>query len=307
MDNIYAKTTEKAKREIMVGISEKEFLEAVRYNGNGLVPAIAQDEDTKDVLMLAYMNEEALKLSIATSFATYYSRSRRALWKKGETSGHYQHIVSIAVDCDGDCILMKVKQTEVACHTGKFTCFYRKLDNTINTTVPTKKEPDTALTQKIETQRILSISEPPASYNATHNSKSPIISEPADTYDTSSVSEPTASYNASQNGNSSMISEPAATYNTSMTDVLKDLLYVITDRRNNPREGSYTSSLFLKGMDKIAKKVGEEAAEVIIAAKNNSRKEITYEASDLIYHLMVLLVESGVHIDDIYNELKNRR
>lgn len=194
----------------------------VKFNQDGLVPAIAQDLGTGEVLMLAYMNEEALRLTKETGIAHYYSRSRQALWKKGETSGHIQEVKGIYYDCDGDAVLLKVNQIGAACHTGNYSCFfneekgYKDLSNTI-----------------------------------------------------------------------------------------KDLYKVIIDRKKNPQEGSYTQYLFDKGIDKILKKIGEEAAEVIIGAKND-KQELIYEASDLIYHLMVLLVNEGVTPSEIMEELRGR-
>lgn len=194
----------------------------IKFNQDGLVPAIAQDVGTGEVLMLAYMNEEALRLTKETGIAHYYSRSRQALWKKGETSGHIQEVKGIYYDCDGDAVLLKVNQIGAACHTGNYSCFfneekgYKDLSNTI-----------------------------------------------------------------------------------------KDLYKVIIDRKKNPQEGSYTQYLFDKGIDKILKKIGEEAAEVIIGAKND-KQELIYEASDLIYHLIVLLVNEGVTPADIMEELRGR-
>jgi phosphoribosyl-ATP pyrophosphohydrolase/phosphoribosyl-AMP cyclohydrolase len=194
----------------------------VKFNQDGLVPAIAQDVGTGEVLMLAYMNEEALRLTKETGIAHYYSRSRQALWKKGETSGHIQEVKGIYYDCDGDAVLLKVNQIGAACHTGNYSCFfneekgYKDLSNTI-----------------------------------------------------------------------------------------KDLYKVIIDRKKNPQEGSYTQYLFDKGIDKILKKIGEEAAEVIIGAKND-KQELIYEASDLIYHLIVLLVNEGVTPAEIMEELRGR-
>jgi phosphoribosyl-ATP pyrophosphohydrolase/phosphoribosyl-AMP cyclohydrolase len=194
----------------------------VKFNQDGLVPAIAQDVGTGEVLMLAYMNEEALRLTKETGIAHYYSRSRQALWKKGETSGHIQEVKGIYYDCDGDAVLLKVNQIGAACHTGNYSCFfneekgYKDLSNTI-----------------------------------------------------------------------------------------KDLYKVIIDRKKNPQEGSYTQYLFDKGIDKILKKIGEEAAEVIIGAKND-KQELIYEASDLIYHLIVLLVNEGVTPSEIMEELRGR-
>ena len=194
----------------------------VKFNQDGLVPAIAQDVGTGEVLMLAYMNEEALRLTKETGIAHYYSRSRQALWKKGETSGHIQEVKGIYYDCDGDAVLLKVNQIGAACHTGNYSCFFNE----------EKGYKD-------------------------------------------------------------------------LSNTLKDLYKVIIDRKKNPKEGSYTQYLFDKGIDKILKKIGEEATEVIIGAKND-KQELIYEASDLIYHLIVLLVNEGVTPAEIMEELRGR-
>ncbi|HOA96375.1 bifunctional phosphoribosyl-AMP cyclohydrolase/phosphoribosyl-ATP diphosphatase HisIE [Acetivibrio saccincola] len=216
-----------------------EILNSIKFDDRGLIPVIAQDHSTNEVLMMAYMNKEALEKSLETGKVHYFSRSRNKLWQKGETSGHYQYIKSIKVDCDGDALLIKVEQVEGACHTGHFSCFYREIS-------------DEGLK---ETQKK--------------------VFDEKEVYDGSKV--------------------------------LKEVYDVIVDRTINPKEGSYTNYLFEKGLDKILKKVGEEASEVIIAAKNKDKGEIVYEISDLFYHLFVLMVERGVKLEDIYNELKKRR
>mgnify|MGYP000465861735 FL=1 len=218
----------------------KELLEQIKFDSNGLVPAIAQDYKTNEVLMMAYMNEEAFIKSMETGKVHYFSRSRNKLWLKGETSGHFQMIKSINLDCDGDTILVKVEQIEAACHTGHYSCFYRELD----------KDGVKETSDKV--------------------------------FDEESVY-----------GDKSK--------------VLKEVYDVIVDRRINPKEGSYTNYLFEKGIDKMLKKVGEEASEVIIASKNTDNGEVIYEISDLIYHLSVLMVERGINFDDIFDELKKRR
>lgn len=194
----------------------------IRYNEDGLVPAIAQDIATGEVLMLAYMNEESLKLTLETHIAHYYSRSRKEIWKKGESSGNIQEVKGFYYDCDADTILLKVNQTGVACHTGRYSCFFNQVEGTKD-----------------------------------------------------------------------------------YKNTLAELYKLILDRKMNPIEGSYTNYLFNEGIDKILKKVGEESAEVIIGAKNN-RDELIYESSDLIYHLLVLLVNEGVSLGDIYEELGKR-
>ena len=201
-----------------------KFIKDIKFDENGLVPAVVQDINTKKVLMLAYMNEDSIKKTLETGLATYYSRSRQELWTKGLTSGNTQKLIKMSYDCDGDTILLEVDQKGVACHTGEYSCFFNE-------------------TFKDEAYSEFS---------------------------------------------------------------LKDLYDQIVDRKSNPVEGSYTNYLFDKGIDKILKKVGEENAEVIIAAKNTDVSELQYELSDLVYHAMVLMVERGLTLEDIMNELKKR-
>ena len=209
------------KKEGIIDLSE------IKFDENGLVPVVVQSIETNDVLMLAYMNKEALDLTIQDGVATYYSRSRKSLWKKGETSGHYQYVKSLSYDCDGDSILLKVIQIGVACHTNKMSCFFNEI---ISSDLETKK-----------------------------------------------------SY------------------------LLEELYATIAERKKNPIEGSYTNYLFNKGLDKILKKVGEETAEVIIASKNKSSSEMIYEISDLVYHTLVLMVNEGIELRSIEEELKGRQ
>ncbi|ODM26761.1 bifunctional phosphoribosyl-AMP cyclohydrolase/phosphoribosyl-ATP diphosphatase HisIE [Acetivibrio mesophilus] len=217
------------------------ILEEIKFDDRGLLPVITQDYKTNEVLMMAYMNEEALKKSLETGKVHYFSRSRNKLWLKGETSGHFQIIKSINIDCDGDTLLIKVEQVEAACHTGHYSCFYREVSGD-----ELKETSD----KVFDEQKVY----------AAENAK-----------------------------------------------ILQDVYDVIVDRTIHPKEGSYTNYLFEKGLDKILKKVGEETAEVIIGAKNKDKGEIVYEISDLIYHLLVLMVERGVKLEDIYEELKKRR
>lgn len=195
---------------------------------DGLIPVVVQDYKTCEVLMVAYMNEEAYENTIRTGRMTYYSRSRKELWVKGETSGHFQFLKELRIDCDNDTILAKVHQLGAACHTNNYSCFYREL---------CRKE--------------------------------------------------FAGYNP--------------------LTVLTEDYDVIRERKDNPKEGSYTNYLFDKGIDKILKKCGEEATEIIIAAKNPNAEELKYEIADYLYHLMVLMVECGVDWNDIVKELANRR
>ena len=202
-------------------------LSTIKYNDAGLVPAIVQDYNTRQVLMMAWMNEATLKQSIETKKATFYSRSRQQLWVKGETSGNFQTIISIDYDCDGDTLLLQVIPAGPACHTGNTSCFYRNM----------------------------------------------------------------------------MTDETNALGNI---DILPKLFALIADRKSNPVEGSYTNYLFREGVDKIGKKIGEESAETIIAAKNNDPDELIYESSDLIYHLFVMLNNQGVELSSIFKELTKR-
>lgn len=214
------------------GISVNVFESAMQFsdfktNSHNMVPVIVQDYKTDKVLMLAYMNEEAFDNTIATGKMTYYSRSRDELWVKGETSGHYQYVKELYMDCDVDTMLAKVRQVGVPCHTGADTCFFNAL---------VKKEYD----------------------------------------------------------------------NTNPMKVFEDVFNVILDRKEHPKEGSYTNYLFDKGIDKILKKVGEEATEIVIAAKNPDPQEIKYEISDFLYHVMVLMAERGVNWKEITKELARR-
>ena len=213
--------------------------ENLKYDDNGLIPAIAQDYKSGEVLMLAYMNKEAITKTLETGLAHYWSRSRKKIWQKGEESGHCQKVKSINIDCDSDSILIKVEQVQAACHTGHYSCFYRTIED---------KE-------------------------LVENSK--VVFDKNEVY-------------------------------SNKAKILNRIYEVALDRCKNPKEGSYTNYLFDKGIDKILKKVGEECAEVIIASKNNDKGEIVYEVSDFIYHLIILLVERNIQLDDIYDELIKR-
>ncbi|NMB33823.1 MAG: bifunctional phosphoribosyl-AMP cyclohydrolase/phosphoribosyl-ATP diphosphatase HisIE [Clostridium sp.] len=217
------------------------MLQQLKFNSEGLIPVIAQDHLTNEVLMLAYMNGEAFKKSMETGKVYYFSRSRNKLWLKGETSGHFQKIKSVRLDCDGDTLLIKVEQTGAACHTGNYSCFYREFS-------------------KME-QKEVSLQSPDRMHDSAREK----------------------------------------------AEILQEVYDVILSRIAEPKEGSYTNYLFEKGIDKMLKKVGEEAAEVIIASKNEDRGEVIYEIADLFYHIIVLMVERGVQLDDIYDELKKRR
>lgn len=196
----------------------------LKYDDRGLIPTVVIDTETRCVLMVAYMNEESLRLSMEKGLTCFYSRSRRQLWTKGETSGNFQHIVSITADCDRDTLLVEVRKDGPACHLGTESCF------------------------------------------------SDVIFEG---------------------------DEPAAFQ-------YQDLMDMLRGRRENPKEGSYTTYLFEKGLDKILKKVGEETTEVIIAEKDRDRANTIYEIGDLMYHVMVLMIEAGISLDDVKREMASR-
>ena len=199
-------------------------IDSLKFDERGLIPAIVVDATTKKVLTLAYMNRESLQISMEKELTCFYSRSRQQLWLKGETSGNYQHIVSITADCDNDALVVEVNKDGPACHTGTESCF-------------------------------------------TH----PVFDSEA---------------------------------NHAFT--LEGLMRLIEGRKTEKKEGSYTTYLFEKGIDKILKKVGEESTEVIIAGKAGDRAETIYEIADLTYHVMVLMIQMGISLEDIHGELASR-
>ena len=199
-------------------------IDELKFDEKGLIPAIVVDAKTKKVLTLAYMNRESLEISLEKELTCFWSRSRNELWLKGETSGNYQHIVSITADCDNDALVVLVEPDGPACHTGSYSCFTK-----------------------------------------------PVFQ-----------------------------SEERSEFS------YEGLMELIRGRKTNPQDGSYTTYLFNKGLDKILKKVGEESTEVIIAAKAEDKKETVYEIADLAYHIMVLMVETEISLDDIRDELASR-
>jgi phosphoribosyl-ATP pyrophosphohydrolase/phosphoribosyl-AMP cyclohydrolase len=228
-----------SQTEKNTSISQKEALAGIRWNEAGLVPTVVQDANTLEVLMVAYMNSESLRLSLESGQTWFWSRSRSELWHKGGTSGNTQALTSISYDCDSDTLLVKVVPEGPACHTGAKSCFFRDI---------------------------------PLNNQAEESQKSKA---------------------------------------TSLTDgerfaVLGELERVIAEREVERPEGAYTTYLFDKGVDKILKKVGEEASETIIAAKNKDNAELRLEVSDLIYHLLVLLQERKLPLDEIMEELSTR-
>lgn len=199
-------------------------IDELKFDEKGLIPAIVVDYKTKDVLTLAYMNRESLKISLDEKKTCFWSRSRQELWRKGETSGNYQHIVKITADCDRDALTVLVKKDGPACHLGTDSCFNDEL----------------------------------------------------------------------------FISDEISDFS------MQGLMSLIEGRKTEKKEGSYTTYLFEKGIDKILKKVGEESTEVIIAGKANDKKETIYEIADLAYHVMVLMIEMGISLEDIFDELSSR-
>lgn len=214
-----------------------DWRSAIKYDNQGLVPAVVQDAVSKEVLMLAYMNEESLAKTIESGLTWFWSRSRSELWNKGAASGHIQKVKSVLYDCDGDTLLVLVDQVGPACHTGQYSCFYNDISDVNNS----------------------------------------------------------VSSSASTEGNT-----------PGRFDILSKLERIIAERDAERPEGAYTTYLFEKGIDKILKKVGEETAEVIIAAKNRDNDELRYESSDLIFHLLVLLREARLPLDDLMSELERR-
>jgi len=196
----------------------------LKFDEKGLIPAIVQDHYTKQVLTLAYMNRESLAITIDERRTCFWSRSRQELWRKGETSGAVQHVVSITADCDSDALVVEVVKDGPACHTGEESCFFNQL----------------------------------------------------------------------------YLSEELKQFS------YEGLYELIRGRRANPQEGSYTTYLFEKGLDKILKKVGEECTEVIIAGRKEDRDETVYEIADLAYHVMVLMVQMGISVEDVTRELERR-
>lgn len=198
--------------------------EQLKFDENGLIPAIVVDSVSKNVLTLAYMNRESLAISMEKGLTCFYSRSRKCLWLKGETSGNFQHIVSITADCDRDALVVLVEPDGPACHTGTFSCFNEQV-------------------WESEERKEFS---------------------------------------------------------------LELLIKLIEGRKTEKKEGSYTTYLFEKGLDKILKKVGEESTEVIIAGKAEDKKETVYEIADLCYHVLVLMIQMGISLEEIHKELASR-
>ena len=248
----------------------------LKYDRDGLIPAIVQDNATGGVLMMAYMNSEAVKRTLETGDTWFWSRSRQKFWHKGESSGNVQRVVEITYDCDRDTLLLKVEQKGAACHEGYFTCFHNRICKSGNVEIIGERFFD-----------------PEEVYGKESGSGKPAAS-------------PAAAGVAGSGENDGLpASIPGG--GSAGAEVLNELYRVIVDRKIAPSGDSYTTALFAGGLDRILKKVGEEAAEVIIAAKNDKRQEIVSETADLLYHLLVLLANEGIEMDKIYNELASRR
>ena len=217
--------------EVMSSSQAEEIVSRLKFDADGLIPAIVQDASTRQVLTVAFMSRETVKLSLTRGETWFWSRSRQEIWHKGETSGNTQKIVEMHLDCDGDALLVLVHPSGPACHTGAQSCFYQRLFSA----VPVEERPFGRFPETVDR-----------------------------------------------------------------------LVKTIKDRRKHRPEGSYTSYLFTQGRDKILKKIGEESAETIIAAKNRSRTELTAESADLFYHLLVLLANEEVEFEEVLGELDRR-
>ena len=212
------------------------------FDEHGLIPAIVQDATNGQVLTLAYMNDESLRLTLETGLTHFYSRSRRRIWQKGEESGNVQRVQEIYFDCDEDALLVKAEQVVAACHTGRRSCFFRRL------------HPSPEVSEEVLRQRF----------------------------------------------------DPEAVYGGSLA-ILQQIFEVIADRKVNPKADSYVSGLFAKGQDQILKKIGEEAAELVVASKNGRPAEIVHELADLWFHTLVLLAYHGIVPWEAAQELRKRR
>lgn len=240
----------------------------IKFDARGLVPAIVQDARTRDVLMLAYMNAESLRRTLETRETWFWSRSRAELWHKGATSGNVQRVKRVSVDCDADALLFEVTPAGAACHTGARSCFFRELEMSEDET-KTLDEKQTVTDER----------------SATDDKKSDFKNEHA---------------------SSELKNENSSADDATLGATLESLYQLIERRRAERPENSYTSYLFNSGLDKILKKVGEESAETIIAAKNADEAAFVSEISDLIYHLLVLMVERGASLDGVRAELAKR-
>ncbi|MCK6258567.1 phosphoribosyl-AMP cyclohydrolase [Fictibacillus sp. KIGAM418] len=249
---------------------------SVKFDEKGLVPAIVQDARTKTVLTLAYMNEESLKKTLEIGETVFYSRSRQELWHKGETSGNTQKVVDIRMDCDQDALVVFVDPKGPACHTGAESCFSGEAS--------LRGSVDQELLRGSVTGTISSV---------------PVTDVPATDV---SVTDGSATEGKTSYGDV----VPGKAGGSKSPEILNVLQGLIAERERQMPEGAYTTYLFDKGVDKILKKVGEEASEVIIAAKNRDKEELKWEAADLIYHLLVLLQEQKLPFAEVLGVLEER-
>jgi phosphoribosyl-ATP pyrophosphohydrolase/phosphoribosyl-AMP cyclohydrolase len=222
----------------------------LKFDSQGLIPAVLQDAATREVLMVAYMNAESVRRTLESGDAWFWSRSRQELWHKGETSGNYQRVVRARTDCDADTVLLEVNPAGPACHTGATSCFFEEIDK------PDAEGAESAVAAPAKPET------PPAA---------------------------------------------TAAQSTSSASVIEELAGVIAERHATMPEGSYVAGLLKAGIDRVAKKVGEEAAETIIAGKNGAHDEIVWEVADLWFHSLILLEATGVPVDDVFGELARRR
>ncbi|HVE48408.1 MAG TPA: bifunctional phosphoribosyl-AMP cyclohydrolase/phosphoribosyl-ATP diphosphatase HisIE [Casimicrobiaceae bacterium] len=235
------------------------FLDTVRWNAQGIVPAIAQDATSGRVLTLAWMNADALERTVISGQAHYWSRSRKKLWRKGETSGHVQSVREIRLDCDSDAVLLIVDQAGgIACHTGRERCFFRRLENDVWRDVE------------------------------------PVLKDPA------------AIYGAPDRQSGEQPRQPDAQQDGRTPEILAQIAATIESRRNASADTSYVASLFARGDDAILKKIGEEATETMMAAKDGDAAAITHEVADLWFHCLVLLARHGLGPADVLRELGRR-
>ena len=254
------------------------WLDNVSFNADGLIPAIAQDKQSGRVLMMAWMNAEALTLTAERKEAIYFSRSRSRLWHKGETSGHTQQVHDIYLDCDADVIILTVTQIGgIACHTGRESCFYRRLDTDSDT--PTWESVD------------------------------PVLKDPNDIYNTS-----TATETHTATPETTHAKAHSDTHSSDHAAILTELDAVLAERKAADPDSSYVASLYAKGLNKILEKVGEESVESIIAAKDlaankddsDARHELIYETADVWFHSLVALSWFDIPSDAVLNELARR-
>ncbi|MDF2937097.1 MAG: phosphoribosyl-ATP pyrophosphatase [Paenibacillaceae bacterium] len=294
-----------SETEQKLAATVEELAELIPWSADGLVTAVVQDAVSKDVLMVAYMNREALKLTVESGDAWFWSRSRQELWHKGATSGNVQQVKSLAYDCDADTLLLKVVPQGPACHTGSYSCFYRELPLS-GAAAPQSADgagagnaDGTAAGDRAEGAAWACGPSPAGSETVEGGPAAAAADRGQEEYFGSNVT--------------GVDREAVKGWRKSGTVDAQDrfailalLESVIAQRELERPEGAYTTFLFDKGVDKILKKVGEEASEVIIAAKNRSPEELRYEVSDLIYHLLVLLREQKLPLDDVLAELDRR-